>query len=101
MKTFTLLLMLSLALAGPTFAAKGGKGRKGEVRELMKAADANRNRKIDPDELTAFNEAFAKLSSESRVKRMDRNGDGKLSDDEIKRLNERLAKRAEGRKKSK
>lgn len=99
MKTFTLLLALGLALSAPAFAAKGEKGKKGELRDLIKAADANRNRQIDPDELTAFNEAFAKLSSESRVKRLDRNNDGKLSEEEIKPLNERLAKRAEGRKK--
>jgi hypothetical protein len=102
MKRIVFLLTFALALSAPAFAARGtGEGGKRGLGPIIKAADKNANRQIDPDELGAFNEAFAKLSTDSRLKRLDRDGDGKISDDEVKRLNERMARRAEGGKRKK
>jgi hypothetical protein len=87
----TLVIALSLCLAGVAFAADGEK--KAEKREnprdkTLEKYDKNKDGKLDQSE----REALRKDREAEIVKKHDKNGDGKLDD------SEREAARAERRK---
>jgi Ca2+-binding EF-hand superfamily protein len=86
MKAVALLMGIGLAgaLATPVaFAAKGNKPEKTEKKQtLLERYDANKNGKLDADELAAVRRDFASGKPKA-LKKLDSNADGKLDDAEI------------------
>ena len=94
-KSTLLLTLAALALALPTAALAGNKG-KGNKEAMMaaKGYDTNANGKIDGDEVAAVQKAF-EADKNGALKAFDKNADGKLDDAEIGEI------KAGGKKKNK
>lgn len=85
-KSILLIALLTgiLALPATSFAAKPGKGKKGNKEALMaaKGYDANGNGMIDGDEVAAVQKAF-EADKNGALKAFDTNADGKLDTTEV------------------
>ena len=65
-------------------AAKGDKAEKKELRQKVKAFDADNSRELSGAERDAIRKAFA---TDPSLKHLDTNGDGRLDDSEIAAVN--------------
>ena len=93
----TLLALLGLcALVTPSIAlAQKASGPKAK---LMEKYDANKNGKLDADEIAALRKDFA-ADTKGALARFDTDHDGKLSDDEVAKMTPGSGNKAGGGKK--
>ena len=99
MKKLSLILVLALTFAVPTFAAgkKGGKaGRQGAhaCMKSVKGFDTDKNGQIDGKEVDALKAGFA---GNADLKALDQNANGQIDDDEITALNAKMGKHGKGK----
>lgn len=64
--------------------------------KLLKRADKNRNKKLDPEEVADLQKSFD-ADPKGALAKLDRNGNKKLDDKEIAKINERMSKAGKGR----